>query len=118
MRFPWSPAPGMVRVNDKELIGLFRGALRAAELEVETAAVERDTALVDADVRARRLLEERRLAGHGDVDPELRAYALAALPLRRDGQLHEAAFLALVEQRVRLEQELMTLLADGRGDAR
>lgn len=125
MRFRWSPAPGMVRVNHKDLIGLLRGALRAAELEVETATVARDTALLDADARAHQLLQGRCHEVGVPVDPEVRDEVLAGLPMTADGRLHEAAFVALLDARVwaHREREVVAVMATGHfdvdgGDAR
>lgn len=99
MRWPWQPAPGMVRVKDKALVELQRDALRAVELERETAALARERQLVAADMRARELLEERRTTV-GEVAQAVATEVLASLPYTADGQLHETAFIALVNARV------------------
>lgn len=99
MRWPWQTAPGMVRVKDKDLVALQRAVLRAVELERETAAIVRERQLVEADMRARTLLEQRRTTV-GEVAPAVATEVMASLPYTADGQLHEAAFIALVNTRV------------------
>lgn len=104
----------MVRVKDKDLVGLQRKALRAVELEQETAALARERQLIAADMRARVLLEERRTTV-GEVPATVAGEALASLPYTADGELHEDAFAALVELRLQFDQELRAVLAADRG---
>lgn len=107
----------MRRVNHGELIGLLRGALRACELEAETAQLTRESSLLVASAQAHRLLEERRQERGFGVEPEVCDELLTALPLTSEGRLHAAAFLALVEARVwsHREQQLAALTG-ARGD--
>lgn len=125
MRWPWSPAPGKRRVSHGELIGLLRGALRAAELEAELVATGRDSALLEASGRAHELLQGRCHVLSDDACRAVSADVLASLPLTEDGRLHEAAFVALLESRVweRREREVVAVMASGQfdtdgGDAR
>lgn len=104
MRWPWRPAPGMVRVSRRRMIELQRRALRVVDLE-------REAALIAAETRAIKLIAER--------EAELGAsLALPAeLPLTAGGRLHEGAFLALVEAQAweRHEDALRRLLEERRG---
>lgn len=123
MRWPWQPAPGMVRVSHKELIRLQRDALRAVELEAEAAAAARDSELLVAQAEAYRLLQARCHEVGVPVDGVVRDEVLAGLPLTTDGRLHVAAFVALLDARVwaHREREVVAVMATGHfdgGDAR
>lgn len=110
------PAPGMVWVDDADLIQLQGDALRAAELEAQTREAQVQARRDKAEVRASVLLEERRARVGLDVDDQVRTEVLASLPLTAVGVLHEAAFCALVEQLV--WSELDAIAAGPAGGAR
>lgn len=102
MRWPLRRTPpGMVRVSDKRLIDLLRRALRAHELEDEQRALDAQIAEHQREVAARTVIAERGTAV--DVtftEVEVRGL-LADLPLTAaGGELHRAAFEALLDQQI------------------
>lgn len=94
MRWPWQPKPGFVRINHKRLIELQRSALRAAELEAKTRDLVGQRQRLEREARARELAP----AGATELD-------LVDLPQNDQGQLHEAAFIALVDAHVWKQRE-------------
>lgn len=94
----WRPAPGMVRVRQRQLIQLQSAALRAGEIEAETASLRRESAAIAAEGRAAACLDSWGLEAPRDL--------LDDLPTRADGTLHEPAFDALVAARVWHDREV------------
>lgn len=84
----------MVRVSHRELIDLLQNALRAVELEAEVRVLEQQASMLRAQNRARELVSVRPGVG---VVPEV--------PLTAAGELHEPAFVALVEAQVWEQRE-------------
>ena len=95
----WRPAPGMVRVRQRQLIQLQSAALRAGEIEAETASLRRESAAIAAEGRAaacldswgleapRDLLDDLPSIGkHRGVGGVLDAFFLAEGQLRIDGE--------------------------------
>lgn len=115
MRWPWQPAPGLVRVNHRKLIDLQRSALRAAALEAEIRQLEQERLDRDAETRARELLEQC-----DQMPADAQAVCgplLADLPRTGRGVLHETAFLALVERSLwQLRDEQLAGILSGTED--
>lgn len=98
--------PGMVRVSVRDSLRLLRGAVRAFDLEREIANIRRENARTRAEV----LLVDRGPM----VTVQVRdAVAQSSLPLTESGDLHEAAFAALVDSMTwqQREEQLRTLTA-------
>lgn len=100
-------SPGRVRVSSRRLIELQAGALRAVYLQREVDLLERRARTDRAAAHAERLL-----AAAGST-LSLSQVAGASLPLTGEGDLHEAAFTALVDAMTwqRREEQLRTLTA-------
>lgn len=84
----------MVRVKSRELIDLQRAQLRAAALEAEIRELARDTQRLKAQGRA------AELAPIGTEAGQVRECLMDDLPMTAGGDLHESAFLALVDAQV------------------
>lgn len=80
----------MARVSVKEYVALLRGTVRALDLEREIASIRREKARTRAEV----LLVDRGPMVSAQVRD---AVERSRLPLTEAGDLHEAAFLALVD---------------------
>ncbi len=117
LRWPWQPAPGMVRIGRKEYIGLLEKANRSYRLEAESAVLRAESAALDAQRRARALAAEQTTAAGLPAD-DLAVDELVDDPPRDGaGHLHEQAFLTLLRQRL-VEHRLGELIptTDTRGD--
>lgn len=90
MRRRRATRPGTVRVSVKEYVRLLRGTVRARDLEREISNIRREKARTRAEV----LLVDRGPMVTAQVRD---AVAQSSLPLTESGDLHEAAFLALVD---------------------
>jgi hypothetical protein len=103
--WPMASSPGRHRrgkvwMSSKALIALQRDALRAADLEVEVASRRAEVAALQRGVRARELIEERATeAGVLPSNPWV-VSLLEELPQTAAAELHDAAFLALLETRL------------------
>lgn len=93
MRWPWSPPPGMVRVPAENLLELYQAEVRAMELEREIAENRCRAQRASAEIRALQLIDE---TGRSVTEAVTRAVR-ESLPVTAAGDLHEAAFLALVD---------------------
>ena len=114
-RWPWQPAPGMVRISRNDLIELLRTNLRAVELELQAVHLEarRDESRRQATA-AELVTAQARAAG-----VQFSALAidgiLADLPITVGGDLHVDAFLALLGQHI-LERRLSAGIPTTTGD--
>lgn len=99
--WPWRRTPpGWVRVDAGELVETLTGALRAAELEAEIARMATETRTVEAWIRATEVLDEWGRAGAVDVTAVPVQLLAEDLPYDSHGELHEAAYAALVRDRL------------------
>ena len=118
MRTPWRRlAPGMVRVPTEELIGLLRGALRAAVLEAEGRALDAQADAYRRETRARAVVDEQSAAAGVSLRLLEVNGLVAHLPQTEHGALHEPAFLALLGQHF-LERRLGDSIPTTREDHR
>lgn len=89
----WRPRrlpPGTTWISSKRYIALLEGALHAARLELEIVKVRAETQSLEAEARAHDVLVGLPIQAKTDL--------LDAIPMTSDGQLHERALFALLDQ--------------------